>query len=208
MKRKIFFLMVIILCSEVVSAQKDYVKDIIDVANAGFSKYLEKIPQGQESLYGFRSRGEFAIAKVGKPYHIFLLRKEFFTDPVGSNDNYLIPTDEWRIPLTVENEFRVLITVAKMNGTWTVVGIGAAGLAGELGEFEKKNPSSDQSGTILRILQLDCEFLLIPSNQVNTDYSAYYLGSSSIVFNQPSDFQTSFPLRTVLMSVKDKFENK
>jgi len=95
-----------------------------------------------------------------------------------------------------------------MNGVWKVVGIGAAGLASELGTFEKKNPLINQNEMILRVLQLDCEFLLIPSDQGIKSFNAYFLKSATIVFDQPNDYQSSYPLNQVLTSIKNKFGNK
>jgi hypothetical protein len=190
-----------------VFAQEAIPKEISDAANSGYHQYLEKIPRGRESLYGFKNRDEFALAKIGKPYQIFLLTKEFYTVPIINNDNYLVPSDEWRVAVTVNNEYRVMVTVAKMNGRWETVGIGAAGLANDLGVFEKQHPSSARYGRILRVLQLDCEFLLIPPDPLQSGFKTYFLRSADIAFDQSQDDNTSYSLQQVLLMVKDKLGN-
>ena len=92
------------------------VKEIIKVGNAGMKNYLEKIPVGNESLYGFNNRYEFENAVLSKPYQVVTVNKEFFNDNDITDKNYLMPTNEWRVPITLNGEYRVLLTVAKMNG--------------------------------------------------------------------------------------------
>jgi hypothetical protein len=208
MKIKYGFLLLFILVSSVAFTQEEYIKEISDVANSGYHQYLEKIPQGRESLYGFKNRDEFALAKIGKPYQIFLLKKEFFTDSITTNVNYIVPSDEWRVTVMVNNEYRALVTVAKMNGILKVVGIGAAGLASDLGVFEKQHPSSIHYGRILRILQLDCEFLLILPDPLQSGFQTYFLRSADIAFDQSQDDHTSYSLYQVLLMIKNKIENK
>jgi len=207
MKMKVIFLLFFLLARSIVFSQEAIPKEISKAANSGYHEYLEKIPQGRESLYGFKNRDEFSLAKIGKPYQIFLLTKEFYTIPIINNDNYIVASDEWRVAVTVNNEYRAMVTVAKMNGIWEVVGIGAAGLASDLGVFEKQHPSQVQYGRILRVLQLDCEFLLTKSESVQPNFKTWFLRSADIAFDQSQDNNTSYSLEQVLLMVKDKLGN-
>lgn len=208
MKIKLLFLIFLFSCKVPLFAQSPSAQDIIEIAKAGSLHYLDKIPTGQETHYGFNNRNECKIAVPGIPFHVFILSTEFFSDTGLVNNNYLVPTDEWRVTLTVNDEPRVMITVAKVNGILQVAGIGASGLASELGAFGKKNPGMIRNGIILRVLNLDCEFLVIPGKKINNGSSTYFLKSSSIVFGQPNDHQTSFSLNHVLTLIKNKTANK
>jgi hypothetical protein len=208
MKNKFFFLFFLVLGTGVAFSQKAYFADILEAANAGYFQYLEKIPVGKESDFGLKNRAEFALAKIGKPYQIFLPDKTFFSDSILTDMTYLVPANEWRVSLLVNGECRVMITVAKVNDLWKVVGIGAAGLANELREFEKENPSGYQYGMILRILPLDCEFLLNPSDTSFSTLKTYFLNSAHIAFDLSPDFEPSYSLQELLSFVKNKIENK
>ena len=208
MKTKILILFCFVLITSVGYSQDPTVKEITEIANSGFRQYLEKIPPGRESNYGFKNREEFGIAQIGKPYQILLLKKEFYVDSVLKNTDYLVPGSEWRVVIKVNNENRACVTVAKMNGIWKVVGIGAAGLASELGSFEKRHPSAPQKGKIVRVLSLDCEFILLPIDSIGKDIQTYFLKSADLVFDQSPDKETLFPLQQTLLMVKNKAGNK
>jgi len=116
-------------------AQGENVTDVMAAAKAGYAHYLQKIPVGHESRYGFNHRGEFELVKIGKPYQILNITYDFFSDTTLVKSNYLFAIGEWRVPLSVNGEYRTLITISNMNGTLKVVGLGAAALAKELGVF-------------------------------------------------------------------------
>jgi hypothetical protein len=206
MKNRILLFLFLALGAGNGFGQGDQPADVVAVAKAGYAAYLEKIPGGQESFYGFSSRDEFSRAEIGKPYQILTLSREFFTEPATAGRNYIIPANEWRVSLTVNHQSLVMITVAKMNGVLEVVGIGAAGLAGELNQFEKSHPSSDPGGTILRVYQLDCEFLLMNSPDDPGSLRGYFLNSANIAFDRAKD-DFSWTLPEILSMVKSKLGN-
>src|SRR3989442_72707 len=128
MKNKILTLGYIILAAGNIFSQENILQNVLDAAHYGLSDYLNKIPNGEESKYGFNNREEFSLAQCGKPYEIFSLTKEFFSDEnLADKRNYLVSTGEWRIAVTMKGENRVILTVAKMNGAWEVVCLGSEG---------------------------------------------------------------------------------
>lgn len=194
-----------------IKAQENNLQAILDTANSGYMNYLELIPSGQESFYGFTSRDEFAITKIGKPYQIYTLSQDFFADAsLTDNKNYLIPTKEWRIPVTVNGENRTLVTVAVMNGKYTVVGIGGAGLSKELGEFEKNYPSANPEGKLLRVYQLECDFFLLPANSTTSEINAYPMASARMAFDKADSKMTApfYSLSQALLLLKNNIYNK
>jgi len=122
--------------------------------------WLNKIPGGNESNYGFSNRDEFSQAILGKPYQVFTLSDEFFKGELRPGQSYLKATGEWRIPIMVNRENRVLVTIFKKNKHWKIVELGARGLSHELQEFEQYPELSGATFLhLLRVYQLQSDFL-------------------------------------------------
>ena len=91
--------------------------------------YLNLIPVGSETKYGFKNRSDFQNVKVEKPYQIYY---------VGYQDNQLsFFSNEWRVPLSINGEYISLLTVKLNNGKPEVVDFGGNKLAQKIQEFEK-----------------------------------------------------------------------
>ena len=140
--------------------------EIVKVADAQLNEYLQKIPVGQEEMFGFSNRDEFSQTKIGVPYEVLTLSTDFFSDErIENNKNYLVSTGNWRVPIKVGDEYKALLTVSKDNNVWSVVKIGAKGLASELGEFAQSKPLIT-SLSILRVFQLKGDFILTYQNTI------------------------------------------
>ncbi len=138
--------------------------EIVKVADAQLNEYLQKIPVGQEEMFGFSNRDEFSQTKIGVPYEVLTLSTDFFSDErIENNKNYLVSTGNWRVPIKVGDEYKALLTVSKDNNVWSIVKIGAKGLASELGEFAQRKPLIT-SLSILRVFQLKGDFILTQQN--------------------------------------------
>jgi hypothetical protein len=207
MKQKLFLLSLIVLFSPVSYGQMNRVKEVTDAAEKGFQAYLEKIPVGQESNYGFNNREEFARVKTGKPYQIIILKKEFFTDPELTGEDYLQPLNEWRVPLMVDRENRAFLTVAMANGQFKAVGLGAAGLAREVGEFEKEQPSSRHFGEILRVHKMTSDFLLLSDEDNPASSVLFPLQSARKAFAEKGESFRSYRLKEGLQLIKSHVQN-
>lgn len=202
MKKKILLLSLIVLCSSVSFGQMNKVKEVTDAADKGYQAYLEKIPDGQESNYGFNSRDEFARVMTGKPYQIIILKKEFYTDMDLTGEDCLQPLDEWRVPLMVDGENRAFLTVARVNGQLKTVGLGAAGLARELGEFEKEHPSGQSHGKILRVYKMTSDFLLLPDEANPASSTLFPLQSAKNSLNEKGESARPIKLNEGLQIIR------
>jgi hypothetical protein len=179
---------------------QDENKAVLDAAKAGLSIYLEKIPAGIETSYGFNDRNEFKLATLGKPFPIYLLKIDFFTEPtVTPNKNYLVKSNTYKIPVIINGEYRSMLTVALMNGVWKTVGIGAAGLAKELGALEKKHPAEK---ALLSVHELECDFVILPNHNF-PDVPVYLLFSSGMALNKKTDSGV-YSLSGILPLLKEK----
>ncbi|MCX6258479.1 MAG: hypothetical protein NTW49_11385 [Bacteroidia bacterium] len=168
-------------------SQTDVVRDVIAASQAGLTGYLEKIPAGSESDYGFRNRDEFSLVKIGKAYRVCTLTKEFYSEKALSGENYLAVTDEWRVSITVNEEARVLLIVAKVNSHWKAVGIGAAIFAKELGEYEGKYSSPASDSKILRVYLPECDFFITSSENSPGEMKVYPLKSARLAIGNMAE---------------------
>lgn len=135
------------------------------VARWSLGAFLDKIPQGFESRYGFNNRKEFSRAEVGVPVRVYR------ADTDNPSDHPL-PENEWRVPVLVDGEHRALLTVTAENGVLSVVDLGAAVLAREFGDYHRKYPG--KSRALLRLHALKCDMMIIGRPGAAVDDGDYY----------------------------------
>ena len=193
-----FILFFLILGITNINAQTNQVSIISEAAKAELLDYLNKIPEGQETMFGFNDRAEFLAAEIGNPYEMITLKKDFLKDEkLVSNKDYLISTNNWRVPIVVANEARALLTVSKIDNQWKVVKIGAKGLANELQIFNRNNIFSGEL-KMFRVFQLQSDFLLTEENIV------YPLTSAKKLLEIKLKENISYSLDDLLSLLKNK----
>ncbi|MBN1601749.1 MAG: hypothetical protein JW915_09080 [Chitinispirillaceae bacterium] len=153
------FIYPVLLCINLIEAAG--VQEISDdslcgIANSSLQGFLEKIPPGFESKYGFSNRNEFKEAQPGTPLRMYVI--EF--DSNSSVDNLSpVALDEWRIPVMVNRAMRSLLTVAVIDGALKTVELGGAALAQELDQTAKSFQMCHRA--LLRVNQFRCDIMLI-----------------------------------------------
>ena len=171
---------------------------ISQLANEELHKYLNQIPSGQEQMFGFNNREEFSKAEIGVPYEVYTLNSDFFNDEIISiNKSYVITTNNWRVPVVVDNQNRALLTISKYNNNWAVVKLGATGLANELEMFEQNNSSSSEL-KILRVFQITTDFIL------TNDDKLYPLPSAKKLVMSNETRNIGHYLHDMLLIIKSK----
>ena len=120
--------------------------------------FLDKIPPGRESRYGFFDRYEFTRAIIGVPMRVYTADPDSADEVSGNGPDSPKVTNEWRVPVLVDGESRALLTVSVTDGALTATELGAAGLSRELGEFKKKYPA--RRSALLRLHTLQCDFII------------------------------------------------
>jgi len=120
--------------------------------------WLQKIPVGNESLYGFSDRSEFALARLGNPIEVFTVD---FTDLQNyKNVNLeLVSTHEWRVPVIVNGRCRVLLTVVE-SPVGKIVDLGGKVLATEIDQKAKVLGEKTSDLKLVRFFQVHSDFLL------------------------------------------------
>ncbi len=110
------------------------------------------LPEQDLADYGFNSKAEFRRIRFDKPVWIYTLK-----------DTIVAFTNTWRIPVTVDGEYRALLTIIKEDGNYKAVDFGATVLARDY--QAKKTPNTIG---LLRIYELRSDFLIEkkPDNQI------------------------------------------
>jgi hypothetical protein len=156
--------------------------EIIKAARDNLNRFLSMIPSGYENLYGFDSREDFLHAEAGNPYDVYSLSTEFLKNDNSELKDFLYQEDEWRVPVLVDGKMRCLLTVVKENGQYKCVDLGGAVLANELNGYEKYFNSEVQRRSILRLYQINCDFLVLFNKNANISNGDFYALSSSKTF--------------------------
>lgn len=131
--------------------EKNLLSQIKAKAKLEVENYLQLIPEGQESEYGFTTRAEFGSVQIGEPYLMTMLYR--------SDENLMVlETNEYRVPLMVDNHFVALLTIKSTVEGLEVLDFGAARLARELQKFESEHPGI-QDRVVLRNTVLGRDYL-------------------------------------------------
>jgi hypothetical protein len=155
---------------------------VIAVARSSIERFLEKIPPGFEARYGFRNRDEFKRALPGVPLRVYIPFPDSQDAKNGNRSDHPVATDEWRVPVLVDGEFRSLLTVTTVAGVLKAVDLGGAALAREFGEFDKKYSGSQRA--LFRVGRLKCDFILRKRPESSIDEGEYHpLPSARVLFN-------------------------
>ncbi len=138
---------------------------VLTAADRDVAAFLNRIPVGHESEYGFRSREEFDKVRTSDPLRVHTLDVDRSgTTPEVSND--IRPLNKWRIPLTVDGELRALLTVVQTEDGLKAVDFGAAGMAQSLDSLDVVTSKvGPESRFLLRITDLRRDFLGISGLQ-------------------------------------------
>ena len=145
---------------------------VLSIARSSYKRFLNKIPPGYESRYGFVHRDEFTRTTVGKPLRVYTAYPDSRKEETGIPVKWPYLLNEWRVPLLVDGEFRSLLTIVETDGVLKAVDLGAAKLAREIGTFNRNNP--DGSKALFRLDRLKCDFILIKKSNAPIQEDAYY----------------------------------
>lgn len=131
-------------------------------------RILNLIPRDEEEKYGFKSREEFKKAVLGIAYQEYSL-------------NEGAPTGFWRVPVMVDGENKVLLSLSKKSGKWASTGFGAARLARELGFYERHFTAQKPSwGRIVRDDEMTCDYIQFdPKSEAKLEGVLYPLESAA-----------------------------
>lgn len=125
-KRLVCMATALVLSAGIIHAQEETLKNCVDYQSKTnietIRKYLEVIPEGHETSYGFNSRDEFSRVEMGQPMRIQLLE----TDQVlsGNPDRAIVETNNWYLPIYVGESSPCLLYLTETNDGCKLVGLG------------------------------------------------------------------------------------
>jgi len=143
----------IVLCIALFFCQSFHIHDdpsdgLYLAAKSKLIGILEMIPEGEEGKYGFNNREEFKNAGLGVLYQEYSLE-------TGQ------PTGYWRIPVTVDGEYRVILRYRKDTaGKWVWHGVSGTEIARDLAILESNCEKHPATAIFIRDYELMCDFIL------------------------------------------------
>lgn len=201
----LFFAALILLCSYSRASYGQSEAAVIKTAQNDLQTMLNQIPAGQLEAFGFNSRTEFTAATIGKPYRMLGFHPDFYLGKMnwkGSmvvngqyvtpfNNDVIIAQNQWRVPVLVNGQQRMLLTVALNNGVYETVDMGAAGLAAELQE-KSKTADPNSHFCLFRIYPIQADFFVEASGNLfeNAKFTPLYAATMSM----PALNETKAPL--------------
>ncbi|MEI7500847.1 MAG: T9SS type A sorting domain-containing protein [Bacteroidota bacterium] len=198
--KKTGFIILMFLVFSYAYSQETANQDISLAVRNSLLQWLEKIPSGDETNYGFQNREEFSQATLGTPIQVF----DMGIDPSGQSGKvkYMEPAGEWRIPVIVDQKNRAVATVIKQNNVWEIVDFGASGLARELNDV-KSHLTAEQFRKIklFRTYQPLSNFLFYDDPASNPDLIVF------LPLLSASDYFDSQGLQTTKTFTRDKAVN-
>lgn len=154
---------------------------------ADMKRIMTNIPAGEERLYGFTDRDRFDKVELGTVFQILA------PIPNLSPAQYLPPEKAWlptgllKVAVSINSEYRSLLSVEKKDGKYHGIGLGEPELAKELNDLNKKY-SFDEFKNPTRIVSFEriaSDFLIIPDDTLSLDDSKIYpLESARKVFGR------------------------
>jgi hypothetical protein len=120
---------------------------------------LDKIPQEAISNYGFDNRAEFDEVVVETPIQVYTPVPGLFSTDSQEIADAIHPTQSWRVPLSVNGEWRALLTVVRNGERFETVNLGAAGLARTLEKQHRALPGTAIHPYLLRVYEMRRDWL-------------------------------------------------
>jgi len=205
---------ILLLCGVVTTgyAQRPTESEIAVAGDSGLAQFLAMIPPGSESVYGFHNQEELLRAKLGTPFQLFTILPDDIRDTLRPGKEYFVPTNEWRIPVTVDGATRALLTISRDGDRWRAVDFGAAGLASEIGGFCALHPidNTRQRLVLLRLYQLRSDLLLVSeSNAPISSGRIFPLRSTELMFErQKLSIQSEYTEPQLLPLLKELYSRE
>lgn len=198
-------ILTVIFLSNTTSSGKGIDDTVIAAAQAGLQSFLQSIPPGAEMKYGFHNRQEFVEAIPASPIRIYTVRQDSLLAKGIFGKNFLIPLEEWKVPVTVGEELRAVLTVARVAGKLKVVEMGGAEMAKELAIFDQQHQNKRK--ILLRLYRLHCDFLVIPPVGGDVAEGDVYPLHSAIVVFPGKGFETkkSTSFQHLLPMIRQKY---
>lgn len=144
------------------SAGESPPNDIRKAAKEGIAIFLKDSRSSQLHRLGFESQADVDNAELGEGFQIFTIHPDKLLNESASQELYdlVTPTTQWQFLILVRGKANALLTVDLVNGKWTPVSIGSAGLAKQLSDLLSAWPAtSGYQHRLIRVYQAQSDFI-------------------------------------------------
>lgn len=178
---------------------------IMNEATLRAATFLNLIPEGREADYGFNSRSDFSRIKIEKPYKTYY---------ISADDNQLtFALSDWRVPISVDGDYKTLLTVQNINGKAEVVDLGGNKLAQKIQEFEKLYTTGDNLRLMIRNTYLNQDYITVNFSLSSTKVDANNLdeinkNSLQSLYQLSSDQPTKISIYQIYYNTMGSIINK
>jgi hypothetical protein len=140
-------------------------EEVVSAAKKGLGSFLLAIQPQDLKRMGFLNQSEVDNAKVGDGFQTYTIHPTnvlSYREDVVDLSSSVIPTKEWQFLIVANGQAKSILTVDLMGNQWKAVGIGAAGLARQLGIIVQSYPSdAGYSHRFIRVFQARSDFVEI-----------------------------------------------
>ena len=170
--------------NQLISADEN--QKIYEAVKNELSSFLEIVPLNMEKEHGFNSRSEFAKAVPATIYRMVGV------DPYGK----LVPTNNYNVVVSVNGEYRAVLTVSAENGNYEILSIGGAVLAKELQATEAANPmNASEERVMLNVYKYSATFVSnVPANTAIENADLIPLESAKMGLRNPEAGRNAKPV--------------
>lgn len=180
---------------------------VVKAAQDKLPSFLAQIPAGKLEAFGFNSRNEFAASTIGKPYQLLTLNADLYKGSEVDDEHVFAVVDQWRVPVLVNGQQRMLLKVNKQDGNYDVFGMGSAQLAAEL-QKRSDLANAEHLFYLLRIYPLEADFFVEAVGGSFTNAKFFPLPSATTSMPMLNMYSSSsLSLSQVLPAIKDALKN-
>ncbi len=136
--------------------------DINNAARQGIAVLLKESRSSHIGRLGFESQADVDNAELGEGFQVFTIQPDKLLDESSSQElsDLVIPTSQWQFLILAKGNAKALLTVDLVNGKWTPVSIGSAGLARQLSDLLTAWPAaSGYRYRLVRVYQAQSDFI-------------------------------------------------
>lgn len=106
-------------------------------AQSKLPSFLEKIPIGNESNYGFENRADFNNAVLLSPINVMFPSIVYYnSNSVDTTQSNYYTSENWEVPISVDNKICCFLRARYIDGKAEVFGIGGKRLAENINNLE------------------------------------------------------------------------
>jgi len=162
--KKLFYTLLFVFGGSFLFAQ-NIKNDLISYVGENYAKILEQIPLGKESLFGFENRDMFNMCEIGNPVRLLRI----------VNGSEIEITNEWRVPLLINNKYITLLRVVEVDQTYEIVDMGGRILAELIGNYSNED---EKISFMLRDYRKNTDYISFEYQSLN-DKNFYKIGHDS-----------------------------